>query len=985
MKIYLDFQLNRKKNMDNKITIKGAKQHNLKNISLEIPKNKLVVITGLSGSGKSTLAFDTIFAEGQRRYVESLSAYARQFLQIMDKPDVDVIEGLSPAIAIQQKTTNKNPRSTVGTITEIYDYLRLLFSKIGIPHCPECGREISYQPIDSIIKSIITIYNNVYQQMIFILAPIVRDKKGTHEKIIEDLKNDGYTRLRIDKKIIDLSEFDKLNLVPENEKQKRHSIEVIIDRILIDHKDIERERIFESVQNALDKGDGVVIVQIGEKDHWFSQKNACPYCNISIGEMEPRFFSFNSPYGACTKCNGLGIETEFDPDLIIPDKKKSILDGAIKPWSSGQFSNFRTSMLKDVGRKFGFNLNTPIEKMNKEQLNIILYGTDLKIKYNYTSKSSDSSWEYSGRFEGVIPNLERVFSETESESKREEISKFMKEKPCEVCNGNRLKKEVLAVKINGKSIMDICNLPVDQAIYFFDNITLNKNEIIISKQILKEINNRLKFLSDVGLNYLSLNRNAGTLSGGEAQRIRLATQIGTNLTGVLYVLDEPTIGLHQRDNDLLINTLYKLKDLGNTVIVVEHDEDIIKSADWIIDIGPEAGIHGGQVVASGILQQVIKNKNSITAEFLSGRTKVNEKFDRKTNNGKFISVLEASENNLKNIDVKFPIGLITVVTGVSGSGKSTLVNDILHNYLNNYFYKSKLTIGKHKSVTGVESIDKVIGIDQSPIGRTPRSNAITYVNAFTQIRELFAKTQASKERGYRPGRFSFNIPGGRCDVCDGAGVRKIEMQFLPDVYITCDQCKGKRYNSETLEVRFKGKNISEILDMTVEEALEFFKNNPSIKNKLNLLDEVGLGYLHLGQPATTLSGGEAQRIKLATELSKKDTGKTLYILDEPTTGLHFSDVKKLLKILHKLRDLGNSIVIIEHNLDVISAADWIIDLGPEGGDDGGNIIATGPPEEIVKIGKSHTGRYLKEKIIDPPNTNVIRKSLDEKNKIVKEI
>ncbi len=971
--------------MDNKITIKGAKQHNLKNISLEIPKNKLVVITGLSGSGKSTLAFDTIFAEGQRRYVESLSAYARQFLQIMDKPDVDVIEGLSPAIAIQQKTTNKNPRSTVGTITEIYDYLRLLFSKIGIPHCPECGREISYQPIDSIIKSIITIYNNVNQQMIFILAPIVRDKKGTHEKIIEELKNDGYTRLRIDKKIIDLSEFDKVNLVSENEKQKRHSIEVIIDRILIDHKDIERERIFESVQNALNKGDGVVIVQIGEKDHWFSQKNACPYCNISVGEMEPRFFSFNSPYGACTKCNGLGIETEFDPDLIIPDKKKSILDGAIKPWSSGQFSNFRTSMLKDVGRKCGFNLNTPIEKMNKEQLNIILYGTDLKIKYNYISKSSDSSWEYSGRFEGVIPNLERVFSETESESKREEISKFMKEKPCEVCNGNRLKKEVLAVKINGKSIMDICNRPVDQAIYFFDHITLNENEIIISKQILKEINNRLKFLSDVGLNYLSLNRNAGTLSGGEAQRIRLATQIGTNLTGVLYVLDEPTIGLHQRDNDLLINTLYKLKDLGNTVIVVEHDEDIIKSADWIIDIGPEAGIHGGQVVASGILQQVIKNKNSITAEFLSGRTKVNEKFDRKTNNGKFISVLEASENNLKNIDVKFPIGLITVVTGVSGSGKSTLVNDILHNYLNNYFYKSKLTIGKHKSVTGVENIDKVIGIDQSPIGRTPRSNAITYVNAFTQIRELFAKTQASKERGYRPGRFSFNISGGRCDVCDGAGVRKIEMQFLPDVYITCDQCKGKRYNSETLEIRFKGKNISEILDMTVEEASEFFKNNPPIKNKLDLLDEVGLGYLHLGQPATTLSGGEAQRIKLATELSKKDTGNTLYILDEPTTGLHFSDVKKLLKILHKLRDLGNSIVIIEHNLDVISAADWIIDLGPNGGDNGGNIIATGPPEDIVKIGKSHTGRYLKEKIIDPPNTNVIRKTLDEKNKIVKEI
>ena len=960
-------------NNNNNIIIKGAKQHNLKNINLDIPKNKLIVFTGLSGSGKSTLAFDTIFAEGQRRYVESLSAYARQFLQIMDKPDVDVIEGLSPAIAIQQKTTNKNPRSTVGTITEIYDYLRLLFSKIGIPHCPQCDRWISNQSIDTIVNRITIEMENIYKMdkksAIFILAPIIREKKGIYEKVLKDLKDEGYARVRIDKEIINLNEFEKLDLIPETEKQKRHSIDVVMDRIILDSENIEKDRIFESVQNALNMGKGLMIVQIENKDYIFSQKNACPYCDINMGEMEPRSFSFNSPFGACSKCNGLGIEIEFDPDLIIPDKSKSILNGGIKPWSTGQFASFRTSMLKDVGRKFGFNLNTPIDKMNEEQLNVILYGTDLKINYNYISKSSESSWEYSGRFKGVIPNLEKIYNETESESKREEISKFMKEKPCEKCKGYRLKKEALSVKINEKSIMDICNLPIDQTIDFFNKINLTQSEAIISKQILKEIKSRLEFLLGVGLNYLNLNRKAGTLSGGESQRIRLATQIGSNLTGVLYVLDEPTIGLHQRDNSLLIKTLHRLRDLGNTVIIVEHDEDIIRNSDWIIDIGPAAGIHGGQIVASGKIEQIIENKNSITGEFLSGKKKVIDNVERKESNGKFISVLGARENNLKNINSKFPIGLITVVTGVSGSGKSTLVNDILYNYLMNHFYKSKLTIGKSEKIQGVENIDKIIGIDQSPIGRTPRSNAVTYVNAFTKIRELYSSTQESKEKGYKPGRFSFNLPAGRCDVCEGAGVRKIEMQFLPDVYITCDQCHGKRYNTETLAIKYKGKNISEILNMTIEEALDFFKNITVIANKLKLLNDVGLGYLHLGQSATTLSGGEAQRIKLAAELSKKDTGNTLYILDEPTTGLHFSDVKKLLKILHKLREMGNTIIIIEHNLDVISAADWIIDLGPEGGNNGGQVIAIGPPEEIINNEKSYTAKFLKEKLLQNINLN----------------
>jgi excinuclease ABC subunit A len=949
--------------MENRIIIKGARQHNLKNISLEIPKNKLVVITGLSGSGKSTLAFDTIFAEGQRRYVESLSAYARQFLQTMDKPDVDTIEGLSPAIAIQQKTTNKNPRSTVGTITEIYDYLRLLYSKIGVPYCPKCNREISYQSLDSIVNSILSTKTNLIGEFIYILSPIIKERKGTHEKLLEDIKSEGYYRIRLDKQIVDLSELKDLNLIPAKEKHLRHSIEIVVDRIFSEDLTEEKDRISEAVQTALNKSKGVVQILTGDNEYIYSQKNACPVCNISIGEMEPRSFSFNSPFGACQACHGLGIETEFDPDLIIPDKNLSILEGAIKPWSQGQFANFRVSMLKDVGKQFGFSLNTPINKLSHKQIETILYGTDSKIRYNYTSRSSDSSWEYSGRFEGVIPNLQRVFNETESDSKREEIKEFMIEKPCESCKGKRLKEESLAVKINGKSIIEVCDLSVDKIIEFFANLSLNQTDITISKQVLKEINSRLKFLSNVGLDYLNLNRSAGTLSGGESQRIRLATQIGTNLTGVLYVLDEPTIGLHQKDNSLLINTLFHLRNLGNTVIVVEHDEEIIKNADWIIDIGPKAGIHGGQVVAEGPLECIVSNPGSITAGFLNGNETAHQQSNRKNISDKFIRVNDASENNLKKINPKFPIGAITVVTGVSGSGKSTLVNDILFNSLNNYFNKSKLRVGKVKSIEGFEYIDKVIGIDQSPIGRTPRSNAITYVNAFTYIRDIFSKTQISRERGYKMGRFSFNIHGGRCDVCDGAGVRKIEMQFLPDVYITCDQCNGNRYNDETLDVKYKGKSISEVLNMTVDEALEFFKHNLAIKRKLELLQDVGLGYLHLGQPATTLSGGEAQRIKLASELSKKDSGNTLYILDEPTTGLHFSDVRKLLNILFRLRDLGNTIIIIEHNLDVISSADWIVDLGPEGGINGGYIVDMGLPEEISKNKKSYTGKFLKEKLV----------------------
>ncbi len=939
--------------MHDKILIKGARQHNLKNINVEIPKNKLVVITGLSGSGKSTLAFDTIYAEGQRRYVESLSAYARQFLELMDKPDVDSIDGLSPAISIQQKTTSKNPRSTVGTVTEIYDYLRLLYARIGIPHCPKCSRKIASQSVDSITESVI---KTAEGQSVLIMGPAVQAKKGTYEKLFEDFKRDGFSRIRLDGEVINLE--DERPQTPRLDKQKKHTIDVIVDRLKPSPE--EKSRLFESIQSALKVGSGVVIVSANNKDTMYSQHNACPHCGISIGEIEPRTFSFNSPFGACQGCNGLGIKIEFDPDLIIPDRQKSILDGAIKPWT-GRFATFRSSMLKDVGRRFGFDLATPISKMTIQQLQVILYGTDENIRYSYESRYSDSRWEYSGAFEGVIPNLDRIYKQSESDGKREALMEFMRERPCERCNGLRLKEEALAVRISDKSIMQVCSLSIDDCYRFFQDLELSETERQIARTILKEILSRLEFLRNVGLNYLTLDRMSATLSGGESQRIRLATQIGSNLTGVLYVLDEPTIGLHQRDNSRLIDTLKKLRDLDNTLVVVEHDEEVIRNSDWIIDIGPGAGVHGGHVVASGKLEDILQSQDSVTGAFLRGdQVAVHRRQSKKF--GKWLTVHGASENNLKSIDASFPLGCMTVVTGVSGSGKSTLVNDILFKALMAQFYGSKEKPGKHERISGLENIDKVIGIDQSPIGRTPRSNAATYVNAFTAIRELFAKTPHAQELGYSAGRFSFNVAEGRCEACEGGGVKKIEMQFLPDVYVTCDECKGRRYNSETLTVKYKGKTMSDILDMTIEEAQEFFSNIPAITKKLQTLNDVGLGYLRLGQPATTLSGGEAQRIKLAAELAKRDTGRTVYILDEPTTGLHFADVSKLLHVLKRLVDLRNTIIVIEHNLDVIASADWIIDLGPDGGDAGGRVVAAGTPEQICAEPASYTGRYLKPKL-----------------------
>lgn len=940
--------------MHDKIVIRGARQHNLKNINVEIPKNRLVVITGLSGSGKSTLAFDTIYAEGQRRYVESLSAYARQFLELMDKPDVDSIDGLSPAISIQQKTTSKNPRSTVGTVTEIYDYLRLLFARIGTPHCPKCGRKIASQSVDSITESVM---KTAEGKNVMILGPAIQAKKGTYEKLFDELRQDGFSRIRLDGEITKLDEEEKPQY-PRLDKQKKHTIEVVVDRLRPAAE--EKSRLFDSIQSALKVGNGVVVVSVDGKDTMYSQRNACPHCGISLGDLEPRTFSFNSPFGACKECNGLGIKIEFDPDLIIPDRAKSILSGAIKPWT-GHFATFRSSMLKDVGKKFGFDLSTPVAKMTEKQLKVILYGTDESIHYKYESRYSDSRWEYNGRFEGVIPNLERIYKETESESKREDLMQFMRERFCERCNGRRLRDEALAVRIGSRSIMDVCDLSIDECYKFFQTLELSETERYIARTILKEIISRLEFLRNVGLNYLTLNRMTATLSGGESQRIRLATQIGSNLTGVLYVLDEPTIGLHQRDNARLIDTLKKLRDLDNTLVVVEHDEEVIRSSDWIIDIGPGAGIHGGEIVASGRLEDILKNSNSITGAFLRGDQLVSHQHERRKAS-RWLAVHGAQENNLKSIDVRFPLGCMTVITGVSGSGKSTLVNDILFRALAGHFYDAKDRPGKHDRLSGLEHIDKVIGIDQSPIGRTPRSNAATYVNAFTPIRELFAKTPQAKEMGYKAGRFSFNVSEGRCEACEGGGVKKIEMQFLPDVYVTCDECKGRRYNSETLAIKYKGKTISDVLDMTIEEALEFFQNISSITKKLQTLNDVGLGYLRLGQPATTLSGGEAQRIKLAAELSRRDTGKTVYILDEPTTGLHFADVSKLLSVLKRLVDLGNTIIVIEHNLDVIASADWIVDLGPEGGAGGGRVVTAGTPEEIGENKDSYTGKYLKPKL-----------------------
>lgn len=941
--------------LHDKIVIRGARQHNLKNVNVEIPKNRLVVISGLSGSGKSTLAFDTIYAEGQRRYVESLSAYARQFLELMEKPDVDHIDGLSPAISIQQRSGSKNPRSTVGTATEIYDYLRLLYSRIGIPYCPNCGKKIGSQSVEAIVESII---QECEGKKILILAPIVQEKKGTYEKLFKDLRTNGFSRVRLDGEVINLDEEEK-SIYPRLDKHKKHSISAVIDRVTPALE--EKSRVFESVQTGLKVGNGLVIASLENNDFLYSQRNACPDCGISISELEPRTFSFNSPFGACPECNGLGIRIEFDPELIISDKSKSILQGAIRPWS-GHFFTFKSSMLKDVGKRFGFDLNTPISRMTETQIRTILYGTQENIHYRYQSKYSDTRWEYKGSFEGVIPNLDRLYRQTESESKREELLQFMRELPCDSCNGTRLREEARAVKIQNRSIMQICDLSIESCYKFFRSIDLSETEKFIAKNILKEITSRLEFLLNVGLEYLTLNRRTSSLSGGESQRIRLATQIGSNLTGVLYVLDEPTIGLHQRDNKKLIYTLKKLRDLDNTLLVVEHDEEVMRSADWILDIGPGAGVHGGRIVAQGTVEDIMRNKDSITGAFLRKDKLVSNPRHMRRKTEKWIVVKGARENNLKSITVGFPLGCMTVVTGVSGSGKSSLVNEVLFKSLLNQFSDKTRKIN-HDGISGLELVDRVIGIDQSPIGRTPRSNPSTYVNAFTPIREVFSKTPQARAMGYKPGRFSFNVSDGRCETCEGAGVKRIEMQFLPDVYVTCDICKGKRYNSETLNIKYKNKTISDILDMTVEEALAFFNNIYTIERKLRTLNEVGLGYLKLGQPATTLSGGEAQRIKLAAELSKRGTGKTVYILDEPTTGLHFVDVQKLLVVLNRLVEKGNAVIIIEHNLDVIASADWIIDLGPEGGDNGGRVVATSTPEGLASNDASTTGFYLRSKLL----------------------
>ena len=933
---------------ENKLKIRGARHHNLKNIDVDIPKNKLVVISGLSGSGKSTLAFDTIYAEGQRRYVESLSAYARQFLEMMDKPDVDSIDGLSPAIAIQQKTTSKNPRSTVGTTTEIYDYMRLLYARIGIPHCTNCHRKISTQSIERICDSILQDFSG---KKILILSPLIQRKKGTYEKLFEQIKKDGYSGIRLNGEILSLDEE-----IPPLDRQKWHNIEIVVDRINTNKS--ERSRIFEAIQTAINASKGDVMISSEKSERIFSQNNACPHCGLTIGELEPRTFSFNSPFGMCQTCNGLGVKMEFDPDLVIPDNTKSILDGAIVPWS-GRFSSFRRQALRAVGKKFGFDLMTPINQIKQKHLKIILHGTEDLIDFNYRSKSGDSSWNYTNSFEGVLGNLHRVFMETESESKREWLKQFMRDSPCNVCNGKKLKPESLGVTLNDLGIMAVCDLPINQCYDFFSTLKLTETEQHIARDVLKEIKERLEFLMNVGLDYLTLNRLSSTLSGGESQRIRLATQIGSNLTGVLYVLDEPTIGLHQRDNLRLIKTLNKLRDLGNTVIVVEHDEEVIRNSDWIIDLGVGAGIHGGNVVFEGTIDKILNGTKSVTGEYLKNNSLIVLKDKIRNRSGSLI-IKKASENNLKNIDVEIPLGLFVAITGVSGSGKSTLINDILLKALVNHFSKTNVRAGNHKEIIGLDNIDKVIAIDQSPIGRTPRSNPATYIGAFTPIRELYSNTALSKERGYAPGQFSFNVPTGRCFACDGDGVKQIEMQFLSDVYVKCDECKGKRYNSETLSVLYKGKNISDILDMTVYEALNFFENIPSIQRKLQTVYDVGLGYIKLGQSSTTLSGGEAQRVKLSSELSKRGTGKTLYILDEPTTGLHFADVQKLLDVLNRLVNLGNTVVVIEHNMDVIKNSDWLIDLGPEGGDEGGRIVSVGTPLDVSKSPGSYTGKYLKK-------------------------
>lgn len=937
--------------MKDKIIVKGAKVHNLKNVSLEIPRDKLIVFTGLSGSGKSSLAFDTIYAEGQRRYVESLSSYARQFLGQMDKPDVESIEGLSPAISIDQKTTSRNPRSTVGTVTEIYDYLRLLYARVGVPHCPKCGKEITQQSVDQIVDQIMELPE---RSKIMILAPIIRGRKGTHEKVLENIKKQGFVRARIDGEIYDLTE-DEIKL----EKNIKHNIEAVVDRIIV--KDGIEGRLTDSIETSLKMAEGLVLVNIiGEEDRLYSEHFACADCGISIDELAPRMFSFNSPFGKCERCDGLGTLMEIDEDLVVPNKDLSIRGGAISTWGDSRMKeeSWTYCVLKALMEKYNFDLDTPYKDLPKKVQEVLMYGEPEKLKVTYTKENVTAVYNHS--FEGEINNLRRRYMETNSDTMKAEIEKYMSDNPCPKCKGARLKPEALAVTVGGKNIFEFTSMAIREELDFINSIDFSEKDKIISSQIIKEIQSRLSFLINVGLDYLDLARKAGTLSGGEAQRIRLATQIGSQLMGVLYILDEPSIGLHQRDNDRLISTLKQLRDVGNTLIVVEHDEDTMREADYIVDIGPGAGEHGGEIVASGTLDEIMSNENSLTGKYLTGVKKVELPEERRKGNGNFITVKGAKENNLKNVTAKFPLGTLTMVTGVSGSGKSTLVNEILYKGLNKIVNKAKDLPGKFKEITGYENIDKIIDIDQSPIGRTPRSNPATYTGTFDIIRELFSQTQEAKMRGYKPGRFSFNVKGGRCEACSGDGIIKIEMQFLSDVYVPCEVCKGKRYNRETLEVKYKGKNIADVLNMTVEEALEFFENIPRIKNKLQTLMDVGLGYIRLGQPSTQLSGGEAQRIKLAYELSKRSTGKTLYILDEPTTGLHIHDVNRLVKILQRLVDGGNTVIVIEHNLDMIKCADYIVDLGPEGGDKGGTIVATGTPEKIARVEESYTGKYLKK-------------------------
>lgn len=943
--------------------------HNLKNVDVDIPRNALVVLTGLSGSGKSSLAFDTIYAEGQRRYVESLSAYARQFLGLMDKPDVDQIDGLSPAISIDQKTTSHNPRSTVGTVTEIYDYLRLLYARVGTPHCPECGRPVTKQTIEQIITQILALPKST---KVAILAPLIRDQKGEHKHLIEDVRKAGFVRVRFDGKIYGLEEFEDL----EVDKQKKHRVEVVVDRMTLGVDDQEqtkdkKTRLYDSLETALDLGNGLVIIQRQDTnaDLLFSEHFACAYDNINLPPIEPRSFSFNNPHGACPDCTGLGTKLEIDADLVIPNKRLSLAEGAIRPWSrtsANQTWYFR--VIEAVAREHGFSTRVAIDALSERHLNIVLYGTGDETYDVNNSSGEGKVKQYMMTFEGVIPNLMRRYKETDSEYMRAEIERYMRVFPCPTCKGKRLRPEVLGVTVSNSSIADITTMNIAQARVFFDALSgeqkkgaavpLTNREMTIAKQILKEIRARLTFLSNVGLDYLTLDRTASTLAGGEAQRIRLATQIGSSLVGVVYILDEPSIGLHQRDNDKLIETLVKLRDLGNTVLVVEHDEHTMFAADYLIDIGPGAGEHGGTIVSQGTPSEVMADPNSLTGKYLSGVLSIPAPSEYRKGNGKQIVILGAEEFNLKKIDVSIPLGKFVAITGVSGSGKSTLMTDILARALGQHFYNSKDLPGKHKDIKGFEHLDKVVDIDQSPIGRTPRSNPATYTGVFTAIRDLFTQVPEAKIRGYGPGRFSFNVKGGRCEACEGDGVVRIEMQFLPDVYVECEECHGQRYNQQALDIHYKGKNIAEILNMTVEESLAFFTHIPVIHQKLKTLMDVGLGYIHLGQSATTLSGGEAQRVKLATELSRRATGRTLYILDEPTTGLHVDDVKRLLGVINQLVDKGNTVLVIEHNLDVIKSADWIVDLGPEGGDRGGQLVATGTPRDVAKVKGSYTGKYL---------------------------